>query len=66
MILMRVDFPAPFSPTSACTSPAWSVKDTPFSACTPAKDFRIEEAVSRGGRLITAIPSQKLEARSEK
>src|SRR5438094_8834855 len=35
-ILMKVDLPAPFSPTSACTSPAARSNDTPRSACTPA------------------------------
>src|SRR5688572_9287633 len=39
MILMSVDFPAPFSPASACTSPAARSNDTPLSACTPAKDL---------------------------
>ena len=32
IILMSVDFPAPFSPTSACTSPEFSSSDTPSSA----------------------------------
>ena len=39
-ILTMVDFPAPFSPTSACTSPAWSGKDTPCTAATAPKDLR--------------------------
>src|SRR5262245_48316117 len=36
---MSVDFPAPFSPTSACTSPARRSNDTPRKARTPANDF---------------------------
>src|SRR6476620_2798558 len=37
--LMRVDLPAPFSPMSACTSPARAVKSTEDSAFTPGKVF---------------------------
>src|SRR5215213_8273534 len=33
--LIKVDFPAPFSPTSACTSPVPSPKETSSSARTP-------------------------------
>src|SRR5579863_5627595 len=32
---INVDFPAPFSPTSACTSPASTSNVTPLSATTP-------------------------------
>src|SRR5690348_1655441 len=32
---MRVDFPAPFSPMSACTSPARSERSAPSRASTP-------------------------------
>jgi hypothetical protein len=46
MTLIRVDLPAPFSPTSACTSPGARSNDTPFSARTPANDFRMDETVS--------------------
>src|SRR6266566_2618988 len=46
-ILISVDFPAPFSPTSAWTSPARRSKDTPRSACTPANDLAIDSARSR-------------------
>src|SRR5438876_11795922 len=48
MILISVDLPAPFSPTSAWTSPAASAKETPFSARTPANDFEREAASRRG------------------
>src|SRR3989338_1321583 len=34
-ILSRVDLPAPFSPTSACTSPGRTSRSTAASACTP-------------------------------
>src|SRR5437667_3705037 len=46
-ILISVDFPAPFSPTSAWTSPARRSNDTPRSACTPANDLAIDSARSR-------------------
>src|SRR5437016_3408644 len=48
MILMRVDLPAPFSPTKACTSPARSSKETPLSACTAPKDLVIWLSCSSG------------------
>src|SRR5579875_4039469 len=48
MTLMSVDLPAPFSPTSAWTSPARRSNETPFSAWTPAKDLRISERRRRG------------------
>jgi hypothetical protein len=34
-ILTRVDFPAPFSPMIAWTSPFWTERLTPVRACTP-------------------------------
>ena len=42
--LMSVDFPAPFSPMRACTSPACRSNDTSCRARTPEKDFEIERA----------------------
>ena len=36
---MRVDFPAPFSPQMACTSPGRTFRLTDLSAWTPGKDF---------------------------
>src|SRR5207248_7405527 len=39
MIRMSVDFPAPFSPSRAWTSPARTSKLTPFSAGNPARDL---------------------------
>src|SRR3989441_8070505 len=47
MTLISVDLPAPFSPTSAWTSPAASVKVTRVSARTPANDFVMESASRR-------------------
>src|SRR5580704_2452612 len=47
-IFISVDLPAPFSPTSACTSPAATSKDTPSSARTPGNDFVIAVIRSKG------------------
>src|SRR5687767_8603583 len=48
MILISVDFPAPFSPTSAWTSPRSSVKFTPSSAICPEKTFVMPSMRRRG------------------
>src|SRR5690242_17136564 len=45
---MRVDLPAPFSPTRAWTSPGRSSNETPRSARTPAKDLLTLVNRSRG------------------
>src|ERR1700681_4556600 len=45
-IFIRVDLPAPFSPTSACTSPATTSNVTPSSARTPANVFTMSRIVS--------------------
>src|ERR1043166_7306308 len=47
MILISVDFPVPFSPISACTSPARNSNEAFLSACTPAYDFSTSMARSR-------------------
>src|ERR1044072_3801031 len=52
MILMRVDLPAPFSPMSACTSPARSSSEALFRACTPAYDFVMSVARKSGTSAI--------------
>ena len=39
MIFISVDFPAPFSPSKTCTSPASSSRFTPSNAMTPGKRF---------------------------
>src|SRR6185312_1540061 len=46
MRLMSVDLPAPFSPSSACTSPFSSEKSTLSSATTPRNLFVIPETCS--------------------
>ena len=45
-----VDLPAPFSPTSAVTSPACNDSDTSESARTPGNVFVTPVIVSTGGR----------------
>jgi hypothetical protein len=40
-IFISVDFPAPFSPINACTSPALSEKSTPLNAFTPGNSLDI-------------------------
>src|SRR5688500_7271421 len=49
MIFVRVDFPAPFSPTSPCTSPAATSRLTPASACTPGKPLEMPVKLSMAG-----------------
>src|ERR1700741_861666 len=39
MILIRVDLPDPFSPSSACTSPGRTSNETSSSAQTPGKNL---------------------------
>src|SRR5437016_4546972 len=52
MTLMRVDLPAPFSPSNAWISPARKSNETPLSARTAPKD--LVTAVSRRRGRITA------------
>src|SRR5829696_9731665 len=52
MILISVDLPAPFSPMSACTSPARSSSEALLSACTPAYDFVMSVARRSGTSAI--------------
>jgi hypothetical protein len=47
-ILMRVDFPAPFSPSSACTDPGDMRSVAPFSARTPGKSLTSPSARRMG------------------
>ncbi len=54
--LISVDFPAPFSPSSACTSPARSSNETPFSACTPGEGFGDCGGVEQCHRVRPAVP----------
>src|SRR5215213_4466842 len=57
MTLIRVDFPAPFSPTRACTSPGSSSKEMPSRASTPGNRF-VTRRTSRMGecRSIVLVP----------
>src|SRR5918998_3642133 len=57
MTLIRVDFPAPFSPTRACPSPGCSWKETPSRASTPGNRF-VTRRTSRTGecRSIVLVP----------
>src|SRR5438093_11626639 len=54
MILMRVDLPAPFSPTRAWTSPARSSNETSRSAVSPEYDLLMDVACKSGGSGIGA------------
>src|SRR5271163_4320764 len=47
-IPINVDFPAPFSPTMACTSPGMIRTSTPLSACTGPKLLRTLASVMTG------------------
>src|SRR5215217_5225709 len=55
--LIKVDFPAPFSPTRACTSPGCSSKETSSRASTPGNRF-VTRRTSRIGecRSIVLVP----------
>src|SRR5690606_4280551 len=46
--LIRVDFPAPFSPSKAWMEPGMSERLTPFSALTPGKTFSTLRASNIG------------------
>src|SRR3954471_15425283 len=48
MVLTRVDFPAPLSPTSAMTSPVRTSKSTSASAWTDPNDFVIPRSSKVG------------------
>src|SRR5258705_9264992 len=65
MILMRVDFPAPFSPTSAWTSPSRRSKETSSSACRPAYDLLMAVACRSnfgfftGADIVIPLPDRR-------
>jgi hypothetical protein len=46
--LISVDFPAPFSPMSACTSPGWSRSETPSRARTLPKVMEMSRISTTG------------------
>src|SRR6476660_9583505 len=54
-VLIKVDFPAPFSPMSACTSPGRSRKPTPSSALTPGKPT-VMSRISTTGDVVIGPP----------
>src|SRR5439155_11620486 len=56
--LIRVDLPAPLSPTSAITSPDRTSKSTFSSACTEPKLFEIPRSSSVGVAAATSSPSR--------
>src|SRR6478672_5665703 len=59
-MFMSVDFPAPFSPRSACTSPWRRSKSTRSLASTPGKRLVIPRSSSRGASAIArAILSRR-------
>ena len=53
-IFTRVDLPAPFSPTNACTSPARRSTDPSISARTAPKDFAACRSSSTGAAPATS------------
>src|SRR6187455_3220160 len=58
-IFINVDLPAPFSPTSACTSPGRTSNVTPLNARTAPNDFSMPVAASR----VTEAPTLYSERR---
>src|SRR5579859_373765 len=62
-ILIRVLLPAPFSPTSACTSPNWAVRLPEVRARTPPNE-RVMSSASIAGLVLVTF-SQTWTGRSE-
>ena len=60
IIFMSVDFPAPFSPQRACTSPRSTSKSNFFKARTPGKDLVIRSVLITILLLQQNIPSKML------
>jgi hypothetical protein len=52
-IFISVDFPAPFSPMSATTSPAWTSRSTSLSATTPGNLLLIPVIRRTGSRFVS-------------
>jgi len=52
-IFISVLFPAPFSPTKACTTPGDRLNEAPSRATTPAKDLSMPRSSSTGPELLT-------------
>ena len=55
----RVLFPAPFSPSSACTSPTAASKSTASFASTPGKRLVIPRIATAGVVLPPAVASAR-------
>src|SRR3954463_2062797 len=60
MCLIRVDLPAPLSPTTARTSPAWRSRSTPRSASTGPKLLRRSETCRTGVTTFLPAPDRLL------
>src|SRR5579884_2874455 len=56
MVLIRVDLPAPLSPTRPTTSPEYTSKSTPRSACTAPKDLVMPRSWRAGTARGLAVP----------
>ena len=57
--MISVDLPAPFSPSSAWTSPARTSNETPESARTPGNVFSISRTSSSGAALERGVSLQR-------
>src|SRR4051812_1229572 len=55
MTFTNVDLPAPLSPTSPMTSPAWTSKSTPLRACTAPKRFVMPRNSSSGAESVMVM-----------
>ena len=62
----RVDLPEPFSPVSACTSPARIEKSTSERATTPGKSTVIPSTAINGRSVTASLPSGCVTERSPK
>ena len=62
MILIKVDLPAPFSPSSAWISPVRSVSDTSWRACVEPKRLLTPRVARIGGRPEASPSSGDVEA----
>src|SRR5437879_6855560 len=63
---MRVDLPAPFSPTRAWTSPARSSKRQSRRACTPGKSLEMASISTRRPPTASATPDPPAEERGRR
>src|SRR6266850_1710058 len=61
-MFMRVDLPAPFSPTRAWISPAATDRDTPFKTRLPSNSF-VTSRSSRAGAVLVVDVADKEQVR---